>query len=133
MDSKQRATLRSQANTLETIIQIGKNGVTDESVKVINQAFSNKELIKIKVMENSPISAMETAQCLAEKTKSEVVQVIGTRFVLYRKLNKPKKVLKKNPMKNINKSNNREKREIPGKIIRRGINRGKKKIVPGNE
>lgn len=126
MDSKQRAILRAQANKLEAIIQIGKNGITDDSVKVVNQAFSNKELIKIKVIENSPLSVMETAQNLGEKTKSEVVQVIGTKFVLYKKLSDKKNSKKKNPMKTINKSNNREKNKVAGKIIRRGINRGKK-------
>ena len=82
--SKQRATLRSQSNGLETIFQIGKGGISDMLVQQVNDALKAREMIKLRVLENAPVFAREAAQELAEKCGAEIVQVIGSRFVLYR-------------------------------------------------
>ena len=84
LNSRQRAQLRGLANSLDTIFQIGKGGVTENTVKQVNDALEARELIKLRVLETSPVSAREAADEIAEKTHSDVVQVIGTRFVLYR-------------------------------------------------
>ena len=83
--SKQRATLRSQSNGLETIFQIGKGGISDMLVQQMNDALKAREMIKLRVLEKSMYDAREAAQILAEATESEVVQVIGSRFVLYKR------------------------------------------------
>ena len=87
--SKQRATLRSQSNGLETIFQIGKGGISDMLVQQVNDALKAREMIKLRVLENAPVFAREAAQELAEKCGAEIVQVIGSRFVLYKR--NPKK------------------------------------------
>lgn len=84
LTSKQRAQLRSLANDIDTIIHIGKDGIGDNLVKQANDALEARELIKGRVLENSLLSAREGAEALAQATRSEVVQVIGTKFVLYR-------------------------------------------------
>ena len=84
LNSKQRAQLRGLANDIDTIIHIGKDGIGDNLVKQANDALEARELIKGKVLENSMLSAREGAEELAKATRSEVVQVIGTKFVLYR-------------------------------------------------
>ena len=81
--SKQCAKLRSMANELPTTIQIGKNGITDEVVAQIREAILPNELIKLRVLETAMLTAREAAQSIAEATGAEIVQVIGTRFVLY--------------------------------------------------
>ena len=97
MDSKQRAKLKSQAHDLDAIIQIGKNGVTSDTIKVVKDAFNNKELIKIKVIEGCTIDKKEVAVLLADNTSSQVVQVIGSKIVLYKKKN----ILKKKKIKHV--------------------------------
>ena len=84
LNSRQRAQLRGLANSLDTIFQIGKGGVTENTVKQVDDALEARELIKLRVLETSPVSAREAADEIAEKTHSDVVQVIGSRFVLYR-------------------------------------------------
>jgi len=82
--SKQRAYLRSLANDIDTIMQVGKGGVSPAMVNTVSDALEARELIKIKMLENCELSVREVADTIAGRTKSEVVQVIGTRFVLYR-------------------------------------------------
>ena len=81
---KQRAQLRSRANNSDTILIVGKEGIGDNLVQQANEALEARELIKGRVLENSLMSAREAAEALAPRTRSEVVQVIGTKFVLYR-------------------------------------------------
>lgn len=89
LTSKQRAYLRSLATDYETIVMIGKNGLTPEVTVQTVDALAARELIKGKVLvETSPISPREAADKLAEETGSEVVQVIGSKFVLYKKKDK---------------------------------------------
>ena len=92
MTSKQRAQLRGLANGIDTILQIGKDGIGDNLVKQADGALEARELIKGKVLENNlEYDARTAAEELAKATRSEVVQVIGTKFVLYRESHsKPK-------------------------------------------
>lgn len=84
LTSKQRAYLRGLANTLEPIVIIGKDGIGENLVKQANDALEARELIKCRVLENSMLTAREACDTLSVLTRSEQVQVIGTRFVLYR-------------------------------------------------
>lgn len=93
--SKQRAYLRSMANGLDTIIQIGKSGVTPELTDAVDRAIEARELIKLNVLDNTMLSARQASEIIAERAHCEVVQVIGNRFVLYRKAKKPTIVLPK--------------------------------------
>ena len=89
LTSKQRAALRGLANSLPTVFQVGKSGVTPELVQAMDDALAARELIKARVLDNCMMSAREAAEMLSGRTRSEVVQVIGSRFVLYRKAKKP--------------------------------------------
>ncbi len=82
--SKERATLRAMANGIDTILQIGKGGITENLVKQVDEALAARQLIKLRVLDSSMHTAREAATELAASTESEPVQVIGTRFVLYR-------------------------------------------------
>ena len=77
------------ANSMDTIFQVGKGGISDTLVAQTDDALRARELIKLRVLENSGYTAREAAEQLAEQTGSDVVQVIGSRFVLYRR--NPKK------------------------------------------
>ena len=76
--------LRGIANSIDTIVIIGKDGITDNLVKQANDALEAREIIKCKVLENSMLTAREACDELSRLTRSEQVQVIGTKFVLYR-------------------------------------------------
>lgn len=92
--SKQRAYLRSLANPIDTILIVGKGGMSDDIITQANDALNKREIIKGKVLrETSPIDAKSAANEIAQKTNSEVIQVIGYKFVLYKK-NKDKPVIK---------------------------------------
>ncbi len=84
LTGKKRASLRSQGQTLESILIVGKNGVTDNVVAEAENAFRTRELVKGRVLDSSPLTADEVCGTLAEKTHSEVVQTVGGRFLLYR-------------------------------------------------
>ena len=84
LTGKQRAQLRSIANSIDTIVHIGKDGITENLVKQADDALNAREIIKCRVLENSMYTAREACDELSRLTRSEQVQVIGTRFVLYR-------------------------------------------------
>lgn len=84
MTSKQRAYLISLASNLQPIFQIGKASLTPEVTEAISESFNKKELIKIAVLKNCFDDPKEIAQILAERTHSQVVQVIGKKIVLYK-------------------------------------------------
>lgn len=84
LTSKQRAQLRGMANTMETILQIGKGGISEQTIKQIDDALTARELIKIRTLETSPVTSRAAADSIAEKIGADVVQVIGTKIVLYR-------------------------------------------------
>lgn len=88
LTSKQRAYLNSLANKIDAIFQIGKGGVSDTQINQISLALEAREIIKVKVLNNSPADVKQSAQDIAQKTNSEVVSVIGNRFILYRKSEK---------------------------------------------
>lgn len=84
MTSKQRAYLKGLAMTMEPIFQIGKSSLTPENTAAIDEALEARELIKITVLKNCLDDGRSIAEVLAERTHSEVVQVIGKKIVLYR-------------------------------------------------
>ena len=84
MTSKQRAYLKSLANNINPIFQIGKSSLTPEFTAAVNEAFNTKELIKIAVLKNCFDDPNEIAQIISERTHSQVVQVIGKKFILYK-------------------------------------------------
>ena len=92
LTSKQRAYLRALANPIDTILMVGKSGMSEDIVKQADDALTAREIIKGKVLETSPLSAREAAEEIAGLTSSEVVQVIGSKFVLYRRNGKEPKI-----------------------------------------
>ena len=92
LTSKQRAQLRGLANTIDTIVQVGKDGITENVIAQVNEALEARELIKGRVLDNNiEYDARLAAEELAAATRSQVVQVIGSKFVLYRETHsKPK-------------------------------------------
>lgn len=85
LTSKQRAYLRSLANSIDTILMVGKGGLSDQIYKTADDAITARELIKGKVLETCELSVREVADTIAAEINADVVQVIGTKFVLYRK------------------------------------------------
>lgn len=92
-NSKQRAYLKSLAMNENSILQVGKSEVTPEVTNSVLEAFNNRELIKITVLKNCQENPKDVANMIAERTKSEVVQVIGRKVVLYKE-NKDNPVIK---------------------------------------
>lgn len=85
LTSKQRAYLRGIASTYETIFQVGKGGINENLIQQVEDALRKRELIKLRVLDNCDYSAREAADEISEKTESDVVQVIGSRFVLFKR------------------------------------------------
>ena len=84
LTSKQRAQLRGIGSRAETIVHIGKSGITETVGKQVEEALTAREIVKGKVLENAPITPREACDELSERCKAEQVQVIGSKFVLYR-------------------------------------------------
>ena len=84
LNSRQRAQLRAMANSFETIFQVGKGGVADQLLKQVDEALEKRELIKLRVLETAGLTAREAADQIAEAVNADTVQVIGSRFILYR-------------------------------------------------
>ncbi|CVI69878.1 RNA-binding protein YhbY [Clostridiales bacterium CHKCI001] len=91
MTSKQRAYLKGLAMTMDPVFQIGKSSLTPENTAAIDEALEARELIKITVLKNCLDDGRAIAEVLAERTRSEVVQVIGKKIVLYRPAKKKEK------------------------------------------
>ena len=85
LTSKQRAYLRGLASGYETIFQIGKGGISENLIQQVNDALRKRELIKLRVLDNSEFTAREASEQIAESVKADVVQVIGSRFVLFKR------------------------------------------------
>ncbi len=85
LTSKQRAVLKGIAAKEDTILQVGKNGIIDTLVVQVNDALKARELVKMRVLDGAMLTAEEAANELAEKTHSDVVQVIGSKFVLFKR------------------------------------------------
>ncbi|MCR4434942.1 MAG: ribosome assembly RNA-binding protein YhbY [Clostridiales bacterium] len=84
LTSKQRSYLRSLANTIPPIFQIGKGGINDNMIKQFNDALEARELVKATVLKNSLTDAREVCEEVSKSTGAEIVQVIGNKFVLYK-------------------------------------------------
>lgn len=84
MTSKQRAYLKSLASSLDPIFQVGKSSLTPQVTEAIGEAFNTRELIKVAVLKNCLDDTREIAEMVAERTHSQVVQVIGKKIVLYK-------------------------------------------------
>ena len=93
LNNKQKSFLKSQANSLRAIFQVGKDGCTPNLFKTVDDSLSAHELIKISVLKTCPETVREVAINLAAATKSEVVQMIGRTIVLYRASKERKIVL----------------------------------------
>lgn len=93
LNSRQRAQLRGMANSMDTIFQVGKGGINEQLIKQVGEALEARELIKLRVLETSPLSSREAADQIASATSSDVVQVIGSRFVLYKESNENKSIV----------------------------------------
>jgi RNA-binding protein len=85
MTSKDRAVLRSQANTLETTLMIGKGGVTENVIAEAERLLDARELVKGKVLETAMMDPREVSDLICEQTGADGIQVVGTKFVIYRK------------------------------------------------
>lgn len=84
LTSKQRAHLKSLAQTIDPIFQIGKGGITPELTKTIDEALEARELVKINVLNNCMVEPQDVSETISGRTKSTPVQVIGRKVVLYR-------------------------------------------------
>lgn len=93
MNSKQRAYLRGLANGLTPIFQVGKNGISDNLIKQVDDALEARELIKLNVLETSPDDICEVGNNLAEKTHSILVQIVGNKITLFRARKKDSKIV----------------------------------------
>ena len=92
MTSKQRAYLRSLANGVTAIFQVGKNGISDNLIKQVDDALEARELIKLNVLETSPDETADIANLLAQKTNSELVQIVGNKITLFRQKKKDSRI-----------------------------------------
>lgn len=84
MTSKQRAYLKSLAMNLDPVFQIGKGSLSPEVTEAVAECFNNNELIKVAVLKNCDDDVRSIAEAIAERTHSQLVQVIGRRIVLYK-------------------------------------------------
>lgn len=92
LTGKQRAFLRSMANTMNPIFQLGKNGIDEAFLKQVDDALEARELIKINILENSELTPREASDVICDKLNSEGIQAIGRKLVLYRKSKKKPKI-----------------------------------------
>lgn len=93
LTSKQRAYLKSLANGIDTILMVGKSGMSEQIINQADTALTARELIKGKVLETADKTSKEIANEIAQGVNAEVVQVIGSKFVLYRKNEKEPQIV----------------------------------------
>lgn len=93
LNSRQRAQLRAMANSFETIFQVGKGGINEQLIKHVNEALEARELIKLRTLETAPGSSREVADEIAQRVGADVVQVIGSRFILYKESKENKQIV----------------------------------------
>lgn len=93
LNSKQRAQLRALGNGLDAVFQIGKGGINDQLIRQIDELLELKELVKLRVLPQCSLSSREAADKVAELVGADVVQVIGSRFILYKESRENKKII----------------------------------------
>ena len=93
LNSRQRAQLRGLGNSLDTIFQVGKGGLNHQLITQVKEALEARELIKIRVLETSPVTARVAADEIASRVEADVVQVIGSRFILYKESTEHKSIV----------------------------------------
>ncbi|RDY24027.1 YhbY family RNA-binding protein [Romboutsia maritimum] len=93
LKGKQRAYLRSIANTLKPITQIGKDGVTESFLEQLDGMLKSREIVKITILENAGLDTKETANAVCEALRAEFVQAIGFKFTIYKKNNEEPKII----------------------------------------
>lgn len=94
MTTKQRAYLKSLAMKIDPVFQVGKGSITPSVITAVDEVLNNRELIKITVLQNCADDPKEMANMIAERTRSQVVQVIGKKIVLYKEGKDEKKKIK---------------------------------------
>ena len=92
MTTKQRAYLKGLAMNIDTIFQIGKSGLSEETTKQLSNALEARELIKIKVLDTCPMTAKELSEIVTQNTGAACVQVIGCKVILYKRSEKKEKI-----------------------------------------
>ena len=92
MTSKQRAYLKGLAMTIDPVFQIGKSGLTPEVTEAVRETFNTRELVKVAVLKNCLEDPRQMAEALADRTGSQLVQVIGKKIVLYQESKEHKKI-----------------------------------------
>lgn len=92
LTGKQRSYLKSLANNIDPTFQIGKNGLSDNFIKQIEEAIETRELLKVRILQNSMLDPTEVANEIADRIDAEFVQSIGSRFVLYKESKENKKI-----------------------------------------
>ena len=92
LTGKQRSYLKSIANNIDSIFQLGKNGLTENFVKQIDDALESREIVKVNVLKNCSLNPTEVANELVEGLSAEFVQSIGRKFVIYRESIENKKI-----------------------------------------
>lgn len=93
LKGKQRAYLRSIANTLKPITQIGKEGVTESFLDQLDNMLNSREIVKVTILETAGLDAKETANAICNALRAEFVQAIGFKFTIYRRNNEDPKIL----------------------------------------
>lgn len=93
LKGKQRAYLRSVANTLKPITQIGKEGVTESFLDQLEDMLKAREIVKVSILENAGLDAKETANAICEAIRAEFVQAIGFKFTIYKKNEEDPKII----------------------------------------
>jgi len=90
---KDRAYLKSLANTMDPLVQIGKSGLSDGLIRQLDKSLEDHELVKIRVLQNSPLGVKEIVEEILTKTGAEFVQQIGSKLTIYRESKEHKKII----------------------------------------
>lgn len=92
LTGKQRSHLKSIANTMDPLFQLGKSGITENFIKQIDVALETREIVKVKILKNNFLDPTEVANQIADELNAEFVQSMGSKFVIYRESKENKKI-----------------------------------------
>ena len=118
LTGKQRAELRTQANSLDTTLMVGKGGVTENVIAEAEILLESRELVKGRVLETALMSAREVSDALCEATGAEGIQVVGSKFVIWRKSKKLERLAQEKAA--------REKKKVTVNPVRAGVQKRRK-------